>query len=75
MKLFKSVSNTIRNLLSMLDTIVDGTNELALTYRDICRQTRQEQALESLADVKALAKAAGVTDAELRKVQAAIAAG
>lgn len=72
MKLFKSISNTIRNILGVIDNITMGTNELSLMYKDVCRSAREEQALESLNDLKALAKASGLKEADIAAMQAAL---
>lgn len=74
MKLFKAISNSIRNILGVIDNITEGTNELSLMYRDVCRSARQEQALESLNDLQQLAKQLGMEPEEIAKVQSAVAA-
>ncbi|WP_046020254.1 hypothetical protein [Magnetospira sp. QH-2] len=46
MKLWKAFTNSMINLLSVLDNFTEGTNELSLMYRDACQSARKEQALE-----------------------------
>ena len=46
MKLWKAFTNSMINLLSVLDNFTEGTNELSLMYKDACHSARQEQALE-----------------------------
>mgnify|MGYP004129141651 CR=1 FL=1 len=47
MKLWKAFTNSMINLLSVLDNFTEGTNELSLMYKDACHSARQEQALEA----------------------------
>ena len=72
MKLWKAISNSIANLLAVLDNFTQGTNELSLMYKDVCRSAREEQALESLRDLAALAEASGIPPADIKKMQAAL---
>jgi hypothetical protein len=72
MKLWKAISSSITNLLKVLDNFTDGTNELSLIYKDACRTARQEQALESLNDLKQLALSTGLSEEEIAKMQAAL---
>jgi len=74
MKLFKALSNSIKNLLGVLDNLTEGTNELSLMFKDVCVSARQEQALEAVADLKALAEEIGVSPADITKMQKAVAA-
>ncbi|OUR79598.1 hypothetical protein A9Q83_04160 [Alphaproteobacteria bacterium 46_93_T64] len=68
MKLWKAISKSITNLLSVLDNFTDGTNELSLMYKDVCHSARQEQALESLNDLKKLEQASGLTELGITKM-------
>jgi hypothetical protein len=72
MKLWKAISSSITNLLKVLDNFTDGTNELSLIYKDACRTARQEQALESLNDLKQLAISTGQSEEDIAKMQAAL---
>ena len=72
MKLFKALSNSIRNILAVLDNITEGGNQLSLMFKDVCLSARQEQALESLADLKALAVSTGLEEDDIKKMQAAL---
>ena len=72
MKLWKALSSSLTNLLAVLDNITQGTNELSLMYRDVCQSARQEQALESLNDLKKLAQASGLSEDGIAKMQAAL---
>jgi hypothetical protein len=72
MKLWKALSSSLTNLLAVLDNITQGTNQLSLMYVDVCTSARQEQALESLTDLKTLASGSGLTQAEIKTLQAAI---
>ncbi len=68
MKLFKALSNSIRNMLAVLDNLTQGTNELSLMYRDVCKSARQEQALESLNDLKKLEQESGLSEDDIVKL-------
>ena len=72
MKLWKALSSSLTNLLAVLDNITQGTNELSLMYRDVCQSARQEQALESLNDLKKLAQASGLSEDDIANMQAAL---
>ena len=72
MKLWKALSSSLTNLLAVLDNITQGTNELSLMYRDVCQSARQEQALESLNDLKKLAQASGLSEDDTAAMQAAL---
>lgn len=72
MKLFKALSQSIINLLDVINNITQGTNELSLMYKDVCTSARQEQALESLADLTALAEKTGISQDDLKTLQAAM---
>ena len=72
MKLWKALSSSLTNLLAVLDNITQGTNELSLMYKDVCHSARQEQALESLNDLKKLAEASGLSEDGIAKMQAAL---
>ncbi len=72
MKLWKAVSSSITNLLKVLDNFTDGTNELSLMYKDACHSARQEQALESINELKQLAISTGQSEEDITKMQAAL---
>jgi len=72
MKLWKALSSSLTNLLAVLDNITQGTNELSLMYKDVCHSARQEQALESLNDLKKLAQASGLSEDDTAAMQAAL---
>jgi len=72
MKLWKAISSSITNLLKVLDNFTDGTNELSLMYKDACHAARQEQALESINDLKQLAISTGLSEVDIAKMHAAI---
>jgi hypothetical protein len=72
MKLWKALSSSLTNLLAVLDNITQGTNELSLMYMGVCHSARQEQALESLNDLKKLAQASGLSEDDIAKMQAAL---
>ena len=72
MKLWKALSSSLTNLLAVLDNITQGTNELSLMYKDVCHSARQEQALESLKDLKKLAQASGLSEDDTAAMQAAL---
>jgi len=68
MKLWKALSNSLSNLLAILDNFTQGTNELPLMYKDVCQSARQEQALVSLYDFKQLAASTGMSEQDLAKL-------
>jgi len=68
MKLWKAISKSITNLLSVLDNFTEGTNELSLMYKDVCHSARQEQALEALSDLKKLEQSTGLSEQSLSKI-------
>jgi hypothetical protein len=70
MKLWKAFSNSMTNLLAVLDNFTQGTNELSLMYKDVCQSARQEQALESLSDLKKLAQASSLSEDDIAAMQA-----
>lgn len=72
MKLWKALSSSLINLLAVLDNFTQGTNELSLMYKDVCHSARQEQALESLSDLKKLEQASGLTEDNITKLQASL---
>ena len=72
MKLWKAFSNSMTNLLAVLDNFTQGTNELSLMYKDACHTARQEQALEAMTDIKKLEQASGLSEDNISKLQASI---
>jgi|TARA_R110002096_G_scaffold58499_1_gene147316 hypothetical protein len=72
MKLFKAISNSIKNLLGVVDNALLGANNLSLIWVDVTDAARKEQALESLNDFKQLATECGMSEADLKKMQAAL---
>ncbi len=68
MKLWKAFSNSMTNLLAVLDNFTQGTNELSLMYKDACHSARQEQALEAMRDLKALATSTGIPQEDIAKL-------
>ena len=72
MKLWKAFSNSMTNLLAVLDNFTQGTNELSLMYKDACHSARQEQALEAMTDIKKLEQASGLSEDNISKLQASI---
>lgn len=72
MKIFKAAAKSIINVFGMLDNVTEGLNELAIMFKQIAVSARQEQALESIVDIKAQAKAAGLTVKEVEALQASI---
>ena len=72
MKLWKAFSNSMMNLLKVLDNFTEGTNELSMIYRDACHTARQEQALEAAHELKQVAKATGASDEVVTKLQASL---
>lgn len=72
MKLWKALSNSLSNLLAVLDNFAEGTNELSLMYKDVCHSARQEQALEALSDLKKLEQASGLSEDNITKLQASL---
>jgi len=72
MKLWKALSNSLTNLLAVLDNFTQGTNELSLMYKDVCHSARQEQALEAHDNLKQLAKSSGLSEEGFTKLQAAM---
>ena len=72
MKLWKAISNSLSNLLAVLENITQGTKELSLIYKDACNTARQEQALESNDNFKQLAKSSGLSEEGLTKIRLAM---
>ncbi len=72
MKLWKAFSNSMTNLLAVLDNFTQGTNELSLMYKDACHTARQEQALEAMTDIKKLEQASGLSEDNISKLQASL---
>ena len=72
MKLWKALSNSLTNLLAVLDNFTQGTNELSLMYKDVCHSARQEQALESLNNFKQLSASTGLSEDNITKMQASL---
>jgi hypothetical protein len=72
MKLWKALSNSLTNLLAVLDNITQGTNELSLMYKDACHSARQEQALEAINDFNQLAKSSDLSEENITKLQASL---
>lgn len=72
MKLFKALSNSIRNLLGVLDNVTEGFNQLSLMFKDVATSARQEQAFEALSDLKALATSSGLSEDDITKLQASL---
>ncbi len=68
MKLWKAISKSITNLLAVLDNFTEGTNELSIMYKEACHSARQEQALESLSDLKKLEQASGLSEDDIVKL-------
>ena len=68
MKLWKALSNSLTNLLAVLDNFTQGTNELSLMYKDVCHSARQEQALESLNNLKKLEQESGLSEQGITKI-------
>ena len=57
MKLWKAFTNSMLNLLAVIDNFTEGTNELSIMYKEACHSAREEQALESANDIKQLTNA------------------
>ncbi len=72
MKLWKAISNSITNLLAVVDNFTQGTNELSLMYKDACHAARQEQALETMSDYQQLAKSSDLSEENITKLQASL---
>ena len=70
MKLWKAISQSITNLLAVIDNFTAGTNELSIMYMEACQAARQEQALEAAHDLKQIAKATGASEDVVTKLQA-----
>ncbi|MDA8637952.1 hypothetical protein N9L49_04995 [Rhodospirillales bacterium] len=71
MKLWKAISKSITNLLAVLDNFSEGTNELSIMYKEACYTARQEQAIESLSDLKKVEQDSGLSENDIVKLQAA----
>ena len=69
MKLWKAFTNSMLNLLAVLDNLTEGTSELSLIYKDACHAARKEQQLEAISEFKKLAKSSDLTEAEIAKVR------
>jgi hypothetical protein len=70
MKLWKAFTNSMINLLKVLDNFTDGTNELSIMYREACYAARREQAIEAHSDLKNLAKSLNLSDDEIAQMRA-----
>ena len=70
MKLWKAFTNSMINLLHVLDNFTEGTNELSIMYKEACHSARQEQAIEAKNDLNQLIGASNLTDDEIAKLRA-----
>lgn len=72
MKLRKAFTNSMLNLLAVLDNLAEGTNELSLIYKDACHAARKEQQLKVMSKFNKLAGSSDLSDAEIAKVRSAV---
>ena len=70
MKLWKAFTNSMINLLHVLDNFTEGTNELSIMYKEACHAARQEQAIETKNDLNQLIGASNLTEDEIAKLRA-----
>lgn len=68
MRLWKAFSNSMINLLKVLDNFTDGTNELSIMYKEACYAARKEQAIEAQHDFNELIKSSGLTEDEISRL-------
>jgi hypothetical protein len=68
MKLFKALSQSIINLLAVVDNTTEGANQLSIMFKEVCVSARKEQSIESLNDLKALATKHGLTEIEYANI-------
>lgn len=67
MKLWKAFTNSMLNLLSVLDNFTEGTNELSLMYREACYAARREQEIEAKSDFNQMIESSSLSEDEIRK--------
>jgi|GEM_PF-2144214 len=70
MKLWKAFTNSMINLLHVLDNFTEGTNELSKMYREACFAARQEQEIEAKSELNRLIGSSNLTDEEIAKLRA-----
>ena len=70
MKLWKAFTNSMINLLHVLDNFTEGTNELSVMYREACVAARKEQEIEAKGELNQLIGASSLTEDEIAKLRA-----
>lgn len=70
MKLWKAFTNSMINLLHVLDNFTEGTNELSIMYKEACHAARQEQEIEAKSELNKLIGESNLTEDEIAKLRA-----